>query len=414
MTQIPGIDSRSYPSELCGKLYPNGIPIYEETELESLILKYNISDVIFSYSDINNNYLMNRASKVISLGANFILLGSKETQLISKKPVISVLAIRTGCGKSQTSRYIVDYFKKELGLNIVAIRHPMPYGDDLLKQKIQRYGNINDLNKHKCTIEEREEYEPYIIRDTIIYSGVDYKSILHEAEKEADIILWDGGNNDQSFIKSDCEITIVDPHRIGHESNYYPGQINVLSADIILINKIATADNENIMKLRENISKMNPNAIIVEAASPITIDSNDINIIRNKRILCIEDGPTLTHGGMKYGAAMVGAEKNGAKEIIDPRPYLKGKLKDTFKQYPDIGHLLPAMGYDEEQIKDLEDTINECECDIVVSGTPIDLSRIININKPLVRVKYDLQCIGNPKLSHVIKDKLKDKIEKLI
>ena len=413
-TQIPGIEGRCYPQELCGKLYPNGIPIHEETELETLITKNNIDDVIFSYSDVNNDYLMNRASKVMAVGANFSLLGTKETQLISSKPVISVLAVRTGCGKSQTSRYIVDYFRKQ-GIKVVAIRHPMPYGD-LVKQKVQRYATMDDLDKYECTIEEREEYEPYVTRDAIIYAGVDYEAILREAEKEADVILWDGGNNDMSFIKSDCEITIVDPHRVGHEYKYYPGQTNVYTSDVIIINKIETADNLNIMKVRENITKMNPSAIIIEAASPITIDENEISLVKDKRVLVIEDGPTLTHGGMKYGAGMVASKRNGASEIIDPRPFLRGSIKETFEEYPDIGPLLPAMGYGEQQVRDLEATINDTDCDVVVSGTPIDISQILKVNKPVIRAKYDLQCIGSPQLSQVIQDKFKKvgKLEKLL
>eukprot|EP01084_Bolivina_argentea_P175247 303528_1 len=412
-TQIPGIDNRSYPSELCGKLYPNGIPIYEETELSSLISKYSVDEVIFSYSDVSNDYLMSRASRVIAYGSNFQLLGTNETQLISSKPVISVLAVRTGCGKSQTSRYIVDYFTSK-GLKVVAIRHPMPYGD-LVKQKIQRYESISDLNKYECTIEEREEYEPYVTRNAIIYAGVDYEAILREAEKEADVILWDGGNNDMSFIKSDCEITILDPHRVGHEIKYYPGQTNVYTSHILLINKIATANHADVMKVTDTILEMNPNAIIVEAASPIIIDTKDEILVKNKRALIVEDGPTLTHGGMKYGAGMVAAERNNVSKIIDPRPYLIGTLKDTFEQYPDIGPLLPAMGYGDQQIEDLQATINNTDCDVVISGTPIDLSRIVKVNKPIVRAKYDLQCIGKPELSNVIEDRFKEigKLKKL-
>eukprot|EP01083_Nonionella_stella_P165062 548172_1 len=404
-TQIPGIDGRSYPAELCGSLYPNGIPIHEESELDSLIQKYNVNEVIFSYSDISNDYVMNRASQVIASGANFKFLGRTETQLISCKPVISVLAVRTGCGKSQTSRYIVDYLR-EKGFKVVAIRHPMPYGD-LVKQKVQRYATVEDLTLHECTIEEREEYEPYVVRDAIIYAGVDYEAILREAEEEADVILWDGGNNDMSFVKADCEVVTVDPHRVGHETTYYPGQINVLTADILLINKVATADNANVVRVRETISQMNPTASVVEAASPITIDAEYASMVKGSKVLVVEDGPTLTHGGMKYGAGMVAAERNGAAEIVDPRPYLKGTLKDTFAHYPEIGCLLPAMGYGDQQVQDLEDTINATQCDVVVSGTPIDLGRILNVNKPLIRATYDLQCIGTPDLSHLIEARFK-------
>jgi len=406
-TQIPGIDGREYPSALCGKLYPNGIPIHEEDELEALIAKHNVEDVVFSYSDVSNDYLMERASRVMSYGANFSLLGRNETQLVSSKPVISVLAVRTGCGKSQTSRYIVEHFR-DRGLKVVAIRHPMPYGD-LVKQKVQRYASVDDLVKHECTIEEREEYEPYVVRDAIIYAGVDYEAILREAEKEADIILWDGGNNDMSFIRADCEITIVDPHRPGHEYTYYPGQTNVYSSDILVINKVATADREDIMQVRDNVTAMNPNAVIVEAASPITVDESEISMVKGKRVLVVEDGPTLTHGGMKYGAGMVAARRVGAAQIVDPRPFLVGSLQDTFAHYPEIGRLLPAMGYGDRQVKDLEATINATDCDVVVSGTPIDLRRVVKVNKPVVRAQYDLQCIGKPTLSQVIDEKLAEK-----
>eukprot|EP00485_Elphidium_margaritaceum_P005019 CAMPEP_0202692368 /NCGR_PEP_ID=MMETSP1385-20130828/6768_1 /ASSEMBLY_ACC=CAM_ASM_000861 /TAXON_ID=933848 /ORGANISM="Elphidium margaritaceum" /LENGTH=440 /DNA_ID=CAMNT_0049347891 /DNA_START=142 /DNA_END=1464 /DNA_ORIENTATION=- len=403
-TQIPGIDDKMYPAELCGKLYPGGIPIHKEDELQSLIAKHQVDDVIFSYSDVHNHYLMERASHVMAYGANFTLLGTSETQLVSTKPVISVLAVRTGCGKSQTSRYIVDYFNKQ-GLKVVAIRHPMPYGD-LVKQKVQRYATMDDLVKHECTIEEREEYEPYIANDAIIYAGVDYEAILREAEKEADIILWDGGNNDMSFIRSDCEITIVDPHRAGHERTYYPGQTNVYTSNIVVVNKIATADASAVNQLRQNVTQMNPDAVIVDAASPISVDEQDIPKIRGKKVLVVEDGPTLTHGGMKYGAGMVAAQRFGG-QIVCPRPYLVGTLKETFAHYPDIGTLLPAMGYGAEQTSDLEQTINATQCDVVLSGTPIDLSRVVKVNKPIVRAQYDLQCIGKPELSDVIRDQFK-------
>ena len=405
-TQIPDIDGRKYPSELAGDLYPEGIPIHPEDDLEKLIKDFNVDDCAFSYSDLPYEKVMNISSIINAAGANFILLGPGDTMVKSEKPVISVVATRTGCGKSQTSRKVVEYLL-EKGLKVVAIRHPMPYGD-LVAQKVQRFAEISDLEKHKCTIEEMEEYEPHVVRGNVIYAGVDYEAIVRAAENDpngCDVIIWDGGNNDFSFYKSDLTITVADPHRAGHELKYYPGEVNMRLADVIVINKIDTASPEGIQKVRESIEKVNPEAIVIDGASPIKVD--DASIIKGKKVLAVEDGPTLTHGEMKLGAATVAAKKYGAAELIDPRPYTAGKLKDTFNIYPNIGTLLPAMGYGAEQLKDLETTINNTECDSVIIGTPIDLSRIIDIKKPHTRVYYDLQEIGEPTLDGVLTDFVK-------
>ena len=400
-TQIPDIVDRKYPPELSGELYPEGIPIFDESELVELIKKFDVDEVVFSYSDITHEYVMHKASLVIATGPAFTLLGTKITMIKSIKPVISVCAVRTGSGKSQTSRKIVKLLH-DAGKKIVAIRHPMPYGD-LAKQTVERFAEYSDLDRYETTIEEREEYEPYIDRGLVVYSGVDYEAILREAEKEADIILWDGGNNDFSFYKSDLSIVVADPHRVGDELRYHPGETNLNLADVIIVNKITTTTYENVRQLEENIRNANPKAVIIEAASPIFVDHPDF--VNGKRVLVIEDGPTLTHGGMKYGAGVVAARRYGAKELIDPRPYLVGSIKDTFEHYPEIGTLLPAMGYFEQQLKDLEETINRTECDVVVSATPIDLTRLIKINKPIVRVKYELEEIGYPKLQDILKEK---------
>jgi len=400
-TQIPNIEGRIYPKELAGKLYPNGIKIYEESKLEELIRKLKVDEVVFSYSDVPFEYVMTKASIVNAAGVSFRLLGAAETQLKSTKPVVAVLAVRTGCGKSQTSRKIVEVLTKA-GKKVVAIRHPMPYGD-LVKQKVQRFATYADLKKHNCTIEEIEEYEPHIARGGVIYAGVDYEAILREAEKEADVILWDGGNNDFSFYKADVTFTVVDPHRPGHELRYYPGNTSLRLADCAIINKIDSADAVNINTVRENIQKVNPKASIIEAASPVTVEKPEL--IRGKRVLVVEDGPTLTHGEMKYGAGTVAAQKLGAKEIVDPRPYTVKSITETYKKYPNIGTLLPAMGYGKQQMKDLETTINRTKCDVVVIGTPIDLSRYIKINKPYTRVKYDLQEIGSITVETILKEK---------
>lgn len=398
-TQIPDIEGRSYPASLAGKLYPNGIPIHAEEELSDLIKEHEVDAVVFSYSDIPHEQVMNKASLVNACGADFMLLGADATAIKSKVPIISICAIRTGCGKSQTTRRVSDILKS-YGKKLVAIRHPMPYGD-LAAQKAQRFGNYDDMKHHKCTIEEMEEYEPHIENGTIIYAGVDYGAILEQAEKEADIILWDGGNNDTSFYKSDLHIVVVDPLRPGHELSYYPGETNLRMADVVVINKIDTATFEDIEFVRENIRMVNPDAVIIDAASPLTVEEPEL--IRGKRALVVEDGPTLTHGEMAFGAGVVAAEKFGASEIIDPRPWVVGKIAETYEKYPDIGDLLPAMGYGEQQVKDLEQTINAVDCDVVVIGTPIDLRKVINIKKPAVRVAYNLQEIGKPTLEDVLK-----------
>jgi len=401
--QIPNIENRKYPASLAGKLYPEGIPIYDEKDLEKLIIELKVDDVVFSYSDVSYEYLMHKSALVNNTGANFVLLGTKETSVKSIKPLISVCATRTGCGKSQTARQLIEILI-EKGLKVVAIRHPMPYGD-LEAQKVQRYSTLEDLKKHKCTVEEMEEYEPHIVRGNVIYSGVDYEAILRAAENDpdgCDIIIWDGGNNDFSFYNSDLYITVTDPHRAGHGMNYYPGEVNLRMSDVVIINKIDSANLENISKVRNIIAEINPEAIVIDAASPISVA--DPSMIRNKKVLVVEDGPTMTHGGMKLGAGTLAAKKFGASELVDPRPFLVGKLKETFDIYPGIGQLLPAMGYGDEQLKDLEDTINACDCDAVIIGTPIDLKRVINIKKPSTRVFYDLQSIGKPSLNDVVED----------
>ena len=399
--QIPDIEGRVYPSGLAGPLYPQGIPIYAEEDLPQLIQEHGVTDCVFSYSDVPYTKVMQVSAIVNAAGASFMLLGPDDTMLKSTKPVISVGAVRTGCGKSQTSRRVIEILMKK-GLKVVAIRHPMPYGD-LMAQKVQRFARLEDLTKHHCTIEEMEEYEPHIVRGNVIYAGVDYEAILRAAEQDpdgCDVILWDGGNNDFPFYRPDLAITVTDPHRAGHETSYYPGEVTLRMADVVVINKLDTAAPENVQLLRENIARLVPEATVIDAASPIRVD--DPQVIRGRRVLAIEDGPTLTHGGMKLGAAMVAARKYGASGLVDPRPFLHGKLQDTFRIYPSIGTLLPAMGYGEEQLHDLEKTINNTECDAVIIGTPIDLSRIININKPTTRVYYDLQEIGDPTLEQVL------------
>ncbi|MBN1264209.1 MAG: GTPase [Anaerolineales bacterium] len=400
-TQIPNIDDRKYPAVLAGKLYPDGIPIFPESELTSLIEKYNVEQVVFSYSDVPYTYVMSKAAVVNAAGADFQLMGTNRTMLESSKPVVAVCAVRTGCGKSQTTRR-VSLILREMGFKVAAVRHPMPYGD-LARQAVQRFETYADLDKHECTIEEREEYEPHIDNGVIVYAGVDYEAILRQAEKEVDIVLWDGGNNDFSFYKSDLYITVVDPHRPGHELSYYPGETNARLADIFIINKVDTAAPENIYTVRENLQNLNPDAVVIEAASPLFVD--DPGAIRGKRVLVVEDGPTLTHGGMKYGAGWVAATRFGAAEIVDPRPFAVGSIADTYKKYPDTGMILPAMGYGEQQMRDLEKTINASDVDLVVSGTPIDLTRIIKVSKPMQRVRYELQEIGQPTLEDLLHQK---------
>ncbi len=398
-TQIPDIEDKVYPASLAGKkLYPKGIPIHSEDKLVDLIKSEKVDTVVFSYSDVTHEYVMHKASIVAAAGADFLMLGCNRTMIKSKKPLLSICAVRTGCGKSQTNRRVTKILQK-MGKKVVAIRHPMPYGN-LAEQAVQRFSTLNDLRKHKCTIEEMEEYEPYIQMGCTIYAGIDYGAILKEAEKEADVIIWDGGNNDISFYHPDLEIVVVDPHRAGHELNYHPGEINFRRADVVVINKIETANESDITKVRENIQAINPDAVVVDAASPLSVEN--FEQIKGQRVLVVEDGPTCTHGGMQYGAGSVAAKKYGAKELIDPRPYLKGTLHKTFEKYPNIGPLLPAMGYGPEQVKDLEDTINAIDCDLVIIGTPIDLGRVITINKPSVTVKYELQEIGTPNLETVL------------
>jgi len=407
-TQIPDIEGRKYPKSLAGKLYPQGIPIHDEKDLIKLVKKHKIDEVVFSYSDVPMEYVMTKASEVIAAGAAFSMAGGEPTMIRSKKPVVAVCAVRTGCGKSQTTRRVCEVLQS-MGKKVVAIRHPMPYGD-LAKQACQRFADYKDLDKHKCTIEEREEYEPHIDRGVIVYAGVDYEMILREAEKEADVIVWDGGNNDLSFYKADVYITVVDPHRPGHEVSYYPGLSNVHLADVVVINKIDSANPEGIDIVRSNVREINPEAIIVDAASPLDVENGDS--IRGKKVLVVEDGPTLTHGEMTYGAGVVAAEKFGAAELVDPRPYTTGTITATFKKYPDIGILLPAMGYSGKQVKDLEKTINATKCDLVIIGTPIDLRRVVKIQKPTVRVNYNLQEIGRPNLDDVLTSKLGGKAKK--
>ena len=405
--QIPDIDGRKYPKELAGEdLYPAGIPIHAEEDLPRLIKELKVDDCVFSYSDVPYPRVMNLSAVVNAAGANFLLLGPRDTMVASTKPVIAVGATRTGCGKSQTSRRIIEILM-EKGLKVVAVRHPMPYGD-LNAQKVQRFATVEDLKKHKCTIEEMEEYEPHVVRGNVIYAGVDYEAILREAEKDpngCDVILWDGGNNDFPFYKPDLMIGVADPLRPGAEVSYYPGEVVARMSDVIVINKIDSASLENINAVRANLAKVNPGAIIVDGASPLTVDKPEL--IRGKKVLVVEDGPTLTHGEMKIGAGVVAALKHGAGELVDPRPYTVGKLSETFRIYPNIGTLLPAMGYGEEQVRDLEKTIENTPCDAVVIATPIDLSRIVKINKPTVKVGYDLQEIGTPNLTGILDEFVK-------
>ena len=399
-TQIPDIEGRKYPSALAGRLYPDGIPIYPEEELTALIKKEEVDEVYFSYSDVPHEYVMHKGSEVMAAGATYVLLGPKATMLTSQKPVVSVCAIRTGCGKSQTSRKIALILKNK-GKKVVVIRHPMPYGD-LVKQRVQRFAQYEDLAKHQCTIEEREEYEPHIANGIVVYAGVDYKDILEEAEKEADVILWDGGNNDFSFYKPDLDIVVVDPHRPGHELLYHPGETNFRKADVLVINKMDTADKEKVDIVLDNIRKINPKATVIKANSPIIV--SDGQEIANKRVLVIEDGPTLTHGGMAYGAGVVAANKYGAAQIIDPRPFAVGSIKKTFEKFTHLDKVLPAMGYGQTQIAELTQTINNSDCDLVVSGTPIDLSRLIKTDKKVLRVQYEIEEVGSPTLEDVLKD----------
>jgi predicted GTPase len=404
--QIPDIEGRKYPAALAGKLYPKGIPIHAEEDLPKLIKKLKADYCVFSYSDVSYQHVMSVGAIVNAAGANFLMLGPKDTQIKSTKPVISVGAVRTGCGKSQTSRRIIEILMGK-GLKVVAIRHPMPYGD-IAAQKVQRYAALSDLKKHKCTVEEMEEYEPHVVRGNVIYAGVDYEAIVRAAEKDpagCDVILWDGGNNDFPFYQSDLHVTVVDPHRPGHEMSYYPGNVTLRLSDVVVINKMDSADAAGIEMVRRNIASEAPKAIVIDGAS--TLDVDDPALIRGKKVLVVEDGPTLTHGEMKIGAGVVAARKFGAAELVDPRPYTVGRLSETFRIYPGIGTLLPAMGYGARQLKDMETTINKTKCDAVVIATPIDLNRIIKISKPNTRVYYNLQEIGRPNFDMVLADFVK-------
>ncbi len=398
--QIPAIEGRRYPPELAGRLYPDGIPILEEEQLPRLIGEQGIQEVIFAYSDVSQHYVMEKASQVISWGADFSLLGVGSTMLVSSRPVVAVGAVRTGCGKSQTTRKVCQILK-EMGRKTVVVRHPMPYGN-LAQQKVQRFASYQDLDRHHCTVEEREEYEPHIDRGSVVYAGVDYGLILREAEKEAEIIVWDGGNNDVPFYRPDLFIVLVDPLRPGHELGFHPGHTSLRMADVILVNKQDSATPENIEKVKRNARSVNPTATMVDASSPITVDHPEM--IAGKRALVVEDGPTLTHGGMEFGAGTVAARQKGAREIVDPRPYTVGGLQEIFRAYPKIGPLLPAMGYSPGQVRDLERTIAAVDCDVVISATPIDLTRVLKIHKPVARVRYELQEIGQPDLHQVLTD----------
>lgn len=397
-TQIPGIDGRVYPAELCGRLYPRGIPIYEERELERLIREYAVDSVVFSYSDISHEFVMHKASQVMSAGADFWLMGLKHTQISSVRPVVSIGAVRTGSGKSQTSRAVVSMLT-EMGKRVVAIRHPMPYGN-LIAQRVQRFADYDDLDEYDTTIEEREEYEPYIDRGAVIYAGVDYEAILRAAEAEADVIVWDGGNNDLPFYKSDLHIVVADPLRAGHELRYFPGEANVRAADVVIINKVDTADYASVLQVRENVRSINSHALILEAASPVFVEDGDR--IRGKRVLVVEDGPTTTHGEMKFGAGVIAAHRYGAAELLDARPFAVRSIAETYQKYPQIGTVLPAMGYGAAQMRDLEETINRSGADVVIAATPIDLRRVIRVQPPMVRVRYELQVIGTPHLEQVL------------
>ncbi len=397
-TQIPDIEGRSYPRELAGALYPEGIPIYAEDDLPSLVKELDVDEVVFAYSDVTHEYVMHRASTALALGVDFKLQGPKVTMLEAKVPVVAVCAVRTGVGKSQTTRRVCELLK-EAGKKVAVIRHPMPYGD-LTQQVCQRFAEYADLDRHDCTIEEREEYEPHIDRGNVVYAGVDYGVIMEQAQTEADVLVWDGGNNDMPFYKPDIFITLVDPHRPGHELRYHPGEANLRAADVVVVNKVDTADRDGVMTVRRNVREVNPDAVIIEGASPLFVD--DPALLTGKKVLVVEDGPTLTHGEMPYGAGVIAAERFNA-QLVDPRPYAVGSLKDVFEKYTHIGTLLPAMGYGGKQVKELEETIKAVPCDVVLVATPIDLRRVLTIEQPAVRVRYELQEIGLPNLTEVLK-----------
>ncbi|MCW4046536.1 MAG: cyclic 2,3-diphosphoglycerate synthase [Candidatus Bathyarchaeota archaeon] len=406
--QIPGIQCRIYPPELAGEAYPDGVPVYPEDELPRLIKEFKVDEVVFAYSDVSYEYVMHKTSLVLANGADFRLLGPNATMLKAKVPVISVCAVRTGSGKSQTSRQIARILK-DRGLGVVVVRHPMPYGD-LNKQVLQRFASYQDLDRYQCTIEEREEYEPHIDNGIVVYAGVDYGKILEQAQEEAEVIVWDGGNNDLPFFKPDLHIVVADPHRAGHELAYYPSEVNVRLADVVIVNKTDTADAANVEQVKKNVKAVNPNAMILDAASPITADKPEL--IKDKRVLVIEDGPTVTHGDMPYGAATLAAKKFGAKEVVDPKPYAVGSIKETYEQYPHLGAVLPAVGYGETQIAELKETIDATPCDVVLIGTPVDLRRVLKLDKQTVRVKYDLQVLGPVCLEEVLDDFLKGSVER--
>lgn len=400
-TQIPNIEGRLYPAELAGDKYPKGIPIFPEGELTNLIREHQIDQVVFAYSDISHEYVMHKASLVLAAGADFRLMGLKNTELASSKPVVSVCATRTGSGKSQTTRHVAKILR-EMGHRVAAIRHPMPYGN-LVKQAAQRFDSYDDLEAHDCTIEEREEYEPHLDIGVIVFAGVDYERILRQAEKEVDIVLWDGGNNDLPFFRSDIHIVVVDPLRPGHETRYHPGEANLIAADVVVVNKVDTAEMEAIQTVHRNIRQLNPQAVVIEAASPIFVE--DPAAIRGKRVLVVEDGPTLTHGEMTYGAGWVAAMRHGAGEIVDPRPFAVGSISSTYEKYPTTGNVLPAMGYGQKQMRELEQTINKSDVDLVLIGTPIDLRRLLKLNKPSQRIRYELQEIGEPTLAAILEQR---------
>ncbi|MHB0859364.1 MAG: cyclic 2,3-diphosphoglycerate synthase [Anaerolineae bacterium] len=398
-TQIPNIEGRRYPPDLAGSLYPEGIAIYPEGELERLVAEFQVEQVILAYSDISHSFVMHQASRVLAAGADFRLMGPNATMLDARVPVVSVCAVRTGSGKSQTTRRVADILRAA-GKKVVAVRHPMPYGN-LSEQACQRFGELGDLDTHHCTIEEREEYEPHLERGVVVYAGVDYGCILRQAEAEADIILWDGGNNDFAFYRPDLSIVVADPHRPGHELSYHPGETNLRMADVVVINKIDTADMQGIATVRESIYAVNPSAMVIEAASPIFVGNPEQ--IRGKRVLVVEDGPTLTHGEMAFGAGVVAARRFGAAEIVDPRPYAVDSIRLTYEKYPGTGKVLPAMGYGESQMRDLEATIRATPCDLVLIATPIDLNRLIEIDQPTDRVRYELQEVGQPTLEDALR-----------
>jgi predicted GTPase len=402
-TQIPDIADRRYPAELAGPRYPDGIPIVEEERLEELAAAERFDEAVFSYSDVSHQHVMEQASRIVALGADFRLLGADAAMLRSKRPVVAVCAVRTGCGKSQTARRVAAILKA-LGRRPVVVRHPMPYGD-LVAQRVQRFATLEDMRRQRCTIEEMEEYEPHIEEGLTVFAGVDYAAILEAAEAEADVILWDGGNNDLPFFRPDVHITVVDPHRPGHERTYFPGRVNLLRADIVVINKVDTAPADGLAAVRESVRSLNPRAAVVEAASPIAADGAER--IRGARVLVVEDGPTLTHGGMTYGAGTVLARSHGASEIVDPRPWAAGRIRETFERYPGIGALLPAVGYGDAQVRDLEETIRRVPCDLVIVATPVDLTRIVRIDKPMLRARYALAETTHPDLLELLRERMK-------